>query len=109
MDFIWDVKDKPGLMNIEQNFANALGNKETLTELCILALYNIAISHPFMQHVCKHVNILNLESFFKKKVEFMGTIIEKPMIWTGKEDSHKTACLGGAEWDKWSAVIITAV
>ncbi len=109
MDFVRDAKDKPGLTNIEQNFVNAIKNKETLTELCVLALYNVAVSRPFMRHVRMHANILELEPFFKKKVAFMGIIIQKPEIWTGNEDSHETACLGGTEWDAWSAGIITAV
>src|SRR5258708_21922468 len=61
-----------------------------------------------MVHVQMHVNILNLEPFFKMKITFMKTIIKNSTIWT-RNDSHKTACLGEKKWDDWSARIIIAI
>ena len=50
MAFVRNAKDKPGETNIEKNFANALKDKPTVTELCVLALYNVNVSRPFMKH-----------------------------------------------------------
>lgn len=99
MEFVHDAKDKVSHTNIEKNFYTAIQNMETLTELCVLAIYFVAVSCPFMQYVWKHENILDLKKFFKTKVAFMHRIIENPQIWTERNDSHITACLGGEEWD----------
>jgi hypothetical protein len=71
MDFVRDAKDKPGLTNIEKNFLDAIQDIPTLTELCVLAMYNINVSRPFMQHVRLHENLLELGPFFQKKVDFL--------------------------------------
>jgi len=109
LKFVRDLKDKVGFTNIELNFLNALKNKETLTELCMLALYNAAVSRPFMQHVCLHENLLELGPFFQKKVEFLESISRNPKIWTGNNLSDNKATLGGNGWDEWGLNIVNAV
>ncbi|PPR01504.1 hypothetical protein CVT26_015127 [Gymnopilus dilepis] len=104
-----DAKDKPGETNIEKNFHEAIQDIPTLTELCVLALYFIAVSRPFMQHVRKHDNILDLRGFFERKVAFLQSIIDDPSLWTGDKITHKTACLDGLEWDEWSLKVLEAV
>ena len=49
MAFVRNAKDKPGETNIEKNFANALKDMPTVTELCVLALYNVNVSRPFIR------------------------------------------------------------
>ncbi|CAA7263684.1 unnamed protein product [Cyclocybe aegerita] len=109
MDFVHDVKDKAGETNIEKNFADALKDIPTLTELCVLALYNICVSQPFMRHVRKHDNILQLESFFQKKETFLASMVANPEQWTNGNISHKEGCLDGKEWDEWVLVVIAAI
>jgi len=106
---IRDAKDKAGWTNIEKNFAMAIEDIPTLTELCVLALYNISVSRPFMAHVRTHDNILQLEVFFQKKADFLETIIQTPGIWTDGEISHQNGALDGKEWDEWSLKVIAAV
>jgi hypothetical protein len=57
MDAICDAKDRPGETNTEKNFSTTIKDISTLTELCVLALYNIAVSQPFMQHVRTHKHL----------------------------------------------------
>ena len=109
MEAIRDAKDKPGETNIEKNFMAAIKDIPTLTELCVLALYNIAVSRPFMQHVRKHDNILTLREFFEKKALFLQSIIDAPSLWTGDQISHETGCLDGWEWEEWSLTVINAI
>ena len=109
MKHIRDAKDRPGETNIEKNFTSAIKDIPTLTELCVLALYNIAISCPFMAHVRTHSNILKLQGFFERKVKFLETIIENPSIWTGGETSHEKGSLDRKEWDKWALQVLTTV
>ena len=109
MEAIRDAKDKPGETNIEKNFSAAIKDIPTLTELCVLALYNIAVSRPFMTHVRTHENILKLRGFFEKKASFLQSIIDKPSLWTGDEVLHETGCLNGREWDEWSVRVLDAI
>jgi len=97
------------MMNIEVNFLVGIKDVPTLTELCVLALYNITISCPFMAHVRTHDNILKLEAFFKKKALFLECIIQNPKIWTEGNITHKNGSLDGHEWDEWSLEVIAGV
>lgn len=81
-------KDRP-YTNIEVNFAAALSDIPTLTELAALALYNAAVSRPFMRYVRLHGNLLELEPFFKRKVELLARVIENPKIWTASVTNLK--------------------
>jgi hypothetical protein len=48
---VCDKKEKRNFNHMESNIFNALKDIPTLTELCILALYAQAISHPYMHIV----------------------------------------------------------
>jgi hypothetical protein len=109
MDFVRNRKVKTVDTNIEKNFTKALGDPPTLTELCVLALYNIAVSRPFMRHVRTSGNILKLEEFFEKKSHFLAAVIEEPSIWTADAVSYENGSLDGKEWDEWDVKVLTAV
>ncbi|TFK58365.1 hypothetical protein BDN72DRAFT_782188 [Pluteus cervinus] len=108
-NFIRNSKEHPGQTNIEKNFTAGLKDIPTLTELCVLALYYIAVSRPFMQFVRHHDNILELGPFFQKKTSFLGKIMENPKIWTGSIAAESDAFLDGRGQDKWSLKIWDAV
>ena len=101
MESVRDGKQKPSETNIEKNFTNALKDPATLTELCVLALYNVNVSRPFMQYVRSHDNILELENFFQKKVDFLQSVINNPQLWISQDFSHQVSSLNGQKWDKW--------
>ena len=109
MDFVRDAKDKPGLTNIEKNFLDAIQDIPTLTELCVLAMYNINVSRPFMRHVRLHENLLELGPFFQQKVDFLTAVAADPMRWLGQDLSHKLGTLDGYERDPWGSLVIKAV
>jgi len=97
------------MTNIEVNFSVGIEDVPTLTELCVLTLYNIAVSRPFMAHVRTHDNILKLEAFFEKKASFLERIIQNPKIWTEGNITHENGSLDGREWDEWSLEVIAGV
>jgi len=109
MEHIRNAKDKPGETNIEKNFANAIKDVLTLTELCVLALYNVAVSRPFMVYVRSHDNFLQLEDLFNKKTSFLSSIIQTPELWTRDTQNYEDASLLGAEWEEWGVKVLTAV
>ena len=101
MELVRDGKQKLGETNIEKNLTNALKDPAMLTKLCILTLYNVNISRPFMQYVRSHDNILELEKFFQKKVDFLQTIINNPQLWVSQDFSYQVSSLNGQKWDTW--------
>lgn len=109
MEFVRDAKDKPCLTNIEKNFLNSLKDKPTLTELCILAMYNINVSRPFMQHVRLHDNLLELGPFFQKKINFLKAIATDPTRWLGQDVSHTLGTLDGRERDAWGSLVMKSI
>ena len=110
MEFVRLGKDNSQVYtNIEKNFVNALQDTPTLTELCVLALYNVAVSRPFMKYVRLNGNILLMESFFQKKANFLKSIAENPSLWMGDTEAYKTASLDGKEWDGWTLDVLGAV
>ena len=50
LEHVRDAKDKSEFMNIELNLYNALSDIPTVTELAVMSLYLMCISHPFMEH-----------------------------------------------------------
>ncbi|KAF8160013.1 hypothetical protein B0H34DRAFT_797195 [Crassisporium funariophilum] len=109
MEFVRDAKDKPGLTNIEQNFMNAIQDIPTLTELCVLAMYNINVSRPFMQHVRLHDNLMDLGPFFQKKVGFLKAVTADPTRWLHPDASHTDGTLDGRERDPWGNLVMETV
>jgi hypothetical protein len=51
LDFIRNKKESRNFNHMESNIWKALHNIPTLTELCVLALYGQAITHPYMREV----------------------------------------------------------
>jgi hypothetical protein len=109
MEFVRDAKDRPGLTNIEQNFLNGLQDLPTLTELCVLAMYNVNVSRIFMQHVRQHENLLDLGPFFEQKRRFLCTVRDDPTTWTREEVPHTLQTLDGREHDEWGALVMKTV
>ncbi|KAJ7835601.1 hypothetical protein B0H13DRAFT_2369248 [Mycena leptocephala] len=56
MVFIKYSKEKVALNHLEQNILKGLHCASTLTELCVLALYAIAVSYPYMRVARGRVN-----------------------------------------------------
>jgi hypothetical protein len=109
MEFVCDSKDKPGLTNIEKNFLDAIQDTPTLTELCVLAMYNTNVSRPFMQHVRLNDNILELGPFFQKKVDFLKAVAADATRWLGKDTSHTLGTLDGRERDAWGTLVMNSI
>ncbi|KDR65765.1 hypothetical protein GALMADRAFT_81499 [Galerina marginata CBS 339.88] len=109
MEFVRNGKDKPGETNVEKNFANALKDVPTITELCVLALYNVNVSRSFMKHVRANDNILDLKPFFERKVNFLDKVISDPTLWTSPNVSYETSSLDGRKRDDWCTKVMTAI
>jgi len=111
MEFIRIAKDRPGQTNIEKKIATALKDVPTLIELCVLALYSVWVSRPFMQRRRRTGNILKLKTFFQKKAEFLQSIVRDPTIWTRDNvcETYETTPLDRRECEEWEKKVLLAV
>ncbi|KAF8060894.1 hypothetical protein FPV67DRAFT_312327 [Lyophyllum atratum] len=99
---------KQEFTNIEKNFALAIEEEQTFSELHAMALYAVKISRPFMRHVRKHGNILELGPFFAKKIQVLDDVGKNPKLWTARDAVPISGALD-EELDPWSLTVIEAV
>src|ERR1700683_2530816 len=82
LELIQNKKDSGLFNHIEKNVYKALHNIPTLTKLCVLALYSISISAPYMQqvHGPEHdtANVLILGSLHDKVTAHCQAILDHP-------------------------------
>ncbi|KAF8817248.1 hypothetical protein BYT27DRAFT_7217789 [Phlegmacium glaucopus] len=108
-DWYMEEKDKPGLTNIEKNFLDTIQDTPTLTKLCVLAMYNVNVSHSFMQHVCLHDNLLEFGPFFQKKVDFLKAVAVDPKRWLSPDAPHTLGTLNGHKQDSWHSFVMKSI
>lgn len=102
MDTICYKKDKVGLTNLEKNFLAAIQDEPTIVELLLLAMYNMAFSHPYMRYVrgpgVEHVNLLDLGPLHRNITDHYHKIIADPDLVIGANASGATGTFDGHTW-----------
>ncbi|KAJ7605696.1 hypothetical protein DFH06DRAFT_1020041 [Mycena polygramma] len=104
MMFVMYSKENIGLNHLEQNILKGLKCPSTLTELCVLALYAIAVSYPYMRVVRGQVNgvrpnALDLGPWHAKVIAFCDAVAANPDLILAPDASHKTGSLDGQPWE----------
>jgi hypothetical protein len=89
---------------MESNIWNGLHDIPTITELCMLAVYRQAITHPYMQDVHgaqhQHSNGLNLGPLHECIKVHCQKIISQLELLIGPEASHEKGSMDGKIWDR---------
>jgi hypothetical protein len=89
---------------MEQNIFEGLKDIPTLTELCVLALYAQAISHPYMRVVHgsgeRRINAIELGPFHKCMIAHCKAIIADPSLLLGAECDFATGTLDEKNWEQ---------
>jgi hypothetical protein len=99
--FARDSKNKQGLTKMEKNLYNALKDPATLTELAVLALYALAISHPYICQIQgKDLNMLDLCPLHLDVKENMKKMIENPNIFFSADTTYNTSAVDGRKWER---------
>jgi hypothetical protein len=102
LELIQDKKDSGLFNHMEQNVYKALHDIPTLTELCVLALYSISISAPYMRQVRgpEHdtTNVLNLGPLHKKVKAHCQAIIDHPDLLLAPDASYEDGSMDGMIW-----------
>ncbi|KAF8880977.1 hypothetical protein BD779DRAFT_1445829 [Infundibulicybe gibba] len=108
LDFIRNKKESRAFNHMEANIWKALHDIPTLTELCVLALYGQAITHPYMRQVRganrQTSNLLELGPLHKKVKAHLRTLIKHPELLYGPEATYSTGSMDGQLWDCPEAV-----
>jgi hypothetical protein len=111
MEFIRDGKTTKKFNHLEKNLYAALHDIPTLTELCVLALYAQAITHPYMRQIrgpgTEQINMLELGPLHAQVKVHVQKIIDDPDMLLSPTCSYKTGAMDGKEWER--PEVITAV
>ena len=108
LEWIRDVKERPGFTNLERNVYCGLRDLPTQTELAVLTLYAQAISHPYMQQVrgpgMEHVNMLDLGPLHSDVQIHLKKIIQDPSLLISTQSTYKLGAMDGQPWYNPEAV-----
>ncbi|KAJ7854347.1 hypothetical protein B0H13DRAFT_2358556 [Mycena leptocephala] len=104
MMFVKYSKEKIALNHLEHNILQGLQCTSTLTELCVFALYAIAVSYPYMRVARGLVNgsrpnALDLGPWHEKVIRFCEPIAENVDLLLAPDVSYKTGSLDGQPWE----------
>ena len=108
MEVINIQKEKQRFNHLEGNLAQALKDIPTITELAVLAMYNLAITHPYIGEIHRpekeKVNMLELGPLHQELKLHLKKIIDNPDDLIGDNATHKTGVFYGEEWSDLDVV-----
>ena len=112
LEFVHDSKVKKWTFNnMERNIYDALHDIPTITELCVLALYAQAITHPYMHQIrgpgTENVNMLELGPLHNTLQEHIQNVIDNPDLLLALTCNWTTGARDGKEWER--PEVITAI
>ena len=96
---------------MERNIYDALHDIPTVTELCVLALYAQANTHPYMCQIqgpgTENVNMLELGPLHNTLQEHIQNVIDNPDLFLPPTCNWITGAMDGKEWE--CTEVITAI
>ncbi|KIJ35205.1 hypothetical protein M422DRAFT_262587 [Sphaerobolus stellatus SS14] len=102
LELMMDRKEARSLNHMERNLQIALEDIPTLHELCVLALFAMIVSRPYMQVICgeghENRNILDMGPFHSKVAAYMERITEDSMLILSPGADAQTASLDRKPW-----------
>ncbi len=111
INFLKYIQVKKNVMrfsHMEENLWKALHCTATKTELCVLALYAQAVSHPYLKYLRgSGENMLDLGPFHLKVHNHINRIIEDPTFLLGPAVTCEAGTVDGQQWN--SPAVIEAV
>lgn len=104
LELVKDKKEKRNFNHMEKNVYAGLKNKPTETELRVLTLYSLGLSHPYMRQVRgpdrKYDNALDLGPLHDKVKAHCKAIISNPDLLLGDDASYELGSLDGQQWHR---------
>ena len=104
LEIVRDLKEKRNFTNIEQNIYLGLHDNPTITELCVLILYALSVTHPYMRQVrgpnATETNLLDMGPVHDKVIAHCRAIIDNPDLLLSSEASYTTGSMDGVIWEQ---------
>jgi hypothetical protein len=104
LEIVRDLKEKCNFTNIEQNIYLGLHDNPTITELCVLILYALSVTHPYMHQVqgpnATKTNLLDMGPVHDKVIAHCRVIIDNPDLLLSSEASYTTGSMDGIIWER---------
>ncbi|KAH7871962.1 uncharacterized protein C8R40DRAFT_1053615 [Lentinula edodes] len=107
IEFLTYVQHNKGtgkLNHMEQNVLAGLNDPPTRQEFCVITLYWLAISVPYMREIrgphAKEDNILRLGDFHRRVIDHIDTLIKEPERLLGPDASAARGSLDGLAWER---------
>ncbi len=106
-----DTKEKCNFNHLEANIFKGNQDRPTITKLCVLALYMISISHPYMHviHALLKINTLGQKGVHDRVKTFCEVIISELEHLVDPNAGYKKGILDGCEWNKADEAVFQAV
>ncbi|KAL7282534.1 hypothetical protein ACG7TL_004005 [Trametes sanguinea] len=109
LDIVRDKKDSGRFNHLEHNVWQGLQDLPTLTELCVLALYGQAISHPYIREARGPqdglTNHLSLGPLHDRVKAHIARLIADPELLLAPDASYETGSLDGRLWERPEVII----
>lgn len=95
MELVRSKKESQTFNHMESNVYQGLQDLSTLEELCVLSLFSLAVSHPYMRRIRgenhQNTNALDLGPLHHEILAFMHQVIEDPSLILGEQATYQTA------------------
>ncbi|KAF9003189.1 hypothetical protein BDZ89DRAFT_901335, partial [Hymenopellis radicata] len=108
LEYVKENKASRSLNHMEKNVFDGLHCNATRHEICVIVLYWLAISVPYMREIRgpfrAHDNVLQLGKLHKRVIAHIDKLIENPELLVGLDASFKTATLDGQPWGRPEAL-----
>ncbi|EIW58834.1 uncharacterized protein TRAVEDRAFT_101714, partial [Trametes versicolor FP-101664 SS1] len=109
LDIVRDKKDSGRFNHLEHNVWKGLHDAPTLTELCVLALYGQAISHPYIREARGPqdglTNHLSLGPLHDRVKAHIARLIANPELLFAPDASYETGSLDGRLWERPEVIV----
>ncbi|KAJ3862512.1 hypothetical protein EV359DRAFT_65570 [Lentinula novae-zelandiae] len=104
LTYVQHNKGTGKLNHMEQNVLAGLNDPPTCQEFCVITLYWLAISVPYMREIrgphAKEDNILRLGDFYQHVIDHIDTLIKEPERLLGPDASAARGSLDGLAWER---------
>ncbi|KAF8869688.1 hypothetical protein BD779DRAFT_1614354 [Infundibulicybe gibba] len=99
-----DKKENRSFNHMESNVFKGLKDIPTLTEMCALTLYSLAITHPYMRVVRgsgdRRINALELGPLHERVSAHCAAIIANPQLLLAPDADFTRGALDGSVWER---------
>ncbi|KAJ7200031.1 hypothetical protein GGX14DRAFT_572464 [Mycena pura] len=104
LTYVRENKGSRSLNHMEQNVFNGLHDIPTRHEICVITLYYLAVSVPYMREIRGHShaghNVLRLRELHENVIAHIDELIEHPELLLAADASYEAGAMDGKVWER---------